>query len=71
MNENERNKLLEMDLYGLLEVNEESQLDAIKKAYRKKALELHPDKNLGNKEESERKFIELGKVDEIFSLNLS
>ena len=67
MNESEKNRLLEMDLYKLLDVEETSTAEQIKKAYRKKALELHPDKNLGNKEEAETKFIELGKAFEILA----
>lgn len=52
-------QLLGMDLYKLLEVEETSSLDEIKKAYRKRALELHPDKNLDKKEEAEKNFIQL------------
>jgi DnaJ family protein C protein 17 len=63
----EKNQLLEMDLYKLLEVEETSTVEQIKKAYRKRALELHPDKNLGNKEEAERRFIQLGKAFEILA----
>ncbi|RMZ98359.1 dnaJ -like protein [Brachionus plicatilis] len=67
MSEAIKNKLLETDLYKLFDVEDESSIDLIKKAYRKKALELHPDKNPNNKEEAEKKFVELGKAFEILA----
>lgn len=67
MSEALKNKLLETDLYKLFDVDEESSIDLIKKAYRKKALELHPDKNPDKKEDAERKFVELGKAFEILA----
>lgn len=67
MSEEIKNKLLETDLYKLFDVEEESSIELIKKAYRKKALELHPDKNPENKEVAEKKFIELGKAFEILA----
>lgn len=39
----------------------------IKKAYRKKALELHPDRNLGDIEEATRKFAEIQAAYEVLS----
>jgi len=39
-----------LDLYLLLEVEHDADPKAIKKAYRKKALTCHPDKNPGNKQ---------------------
>ncbi len=45
------------DYYEILEVQRQATTDEIKKAYRKKALEFHPDRNPGNKE-SEEKFKE-------------
>lgn len=62
-----KSKLLEMDLYKLFDVEETASIEKIKKAYRKKALELHPDKNLGNKEEAEEKFVQIGKAFEILA----
>jgi molecular chaperone DnaJ len=43
--------------YDILGVNKNATQDDIKKAYRKKAMEFHPDKNPGNKE-AEKKFKE-------------
>jgi DnaJ family protein C protein 17 len=63
----EKSLLLEMDLYKLLEVEETSTLEQIKKAYRKRALELHPDKNLDNKTEAEKRFIQLKSALEILT----
>ncbi|KAJ7989073.1 hypothetical protein DPEC_G00315760 [Dallia pectoralis] len=40
--------LLQMDLYGLLEIKGTATAKEIKKAYRKKALTCHPDKNPDN-----------------------
>ena len=52
------------DYYEVLEVDKTATLDVIKKAYRKKAIQYHPDKNPGDKE-AEEKFKEAGAVHKI------
>jgi len=38
-----------LDFYALLEIPQDADLTQIKNAYKRKAFELHPDKNLGKK----------------------
>lgn len=45
--------------YEVLGVSQDASLDEIKKAYRKKALVYHPDKNADNVEEAKKRFIEV------------
>ncbi|XBT18299.1 MAG: DnaJ domain-containing protein [Candidatus Shikimatogenerans sp. Tduv] len=50
------------DYYNILGVNKNSSDLDIKKAYRKLALKYHPDKNIDNKKESEKKFKEISEA---------
>jgi molecular chaperone DnaJ len=62
-NQSSQNK---KDYYKILEVEKNSDAETIKKAFRKKALQYHPDKNQGNKE-SEEKFKEINEAYETLS----
>ncbi|KAJ5726488.1 uncharacterized protein N7483_007845 [Penicillium malachiteum] len=55
------------DYYELLGVTPAATDDEIKKAYRRKALELHPDRNYGNVEEATRLFAEIQTAYEVLS----
>lgn len=52
-------------LYDILGVNKTATPEEIKKAYRRKALELHPDKASGDKAEAEAKFKKLVEAFEV------
>ncbi len=54
------------DYYEILEVTKTATQEEIKKAYRKKAIQYHPDKNPGN-QEAEEKFKEAAEAYEILS----
>jgi molecular chaperone DnaJ len=54
------------DYYDILEVSRNATIDEIKKAYRKKALQFHPDKNPGDAE-AEKRFKEVSEAYEVLS----
>lgn len=54
------------DYYDVLEVSRSATADEIKKAYRKKAIQYHPDKNPGNAE-AEKKFKEISEAYEVLN----
>ncbi|OOF98472.1 hypothetical protein ASPCADRAFT_16312, partial [Aspergillus carbonarius ITEM 5010] len=56
-----------LDYYDLLQVNWDASTEEIKKAYRKKALELHPDRNYGNVESATKLFAEIQSAYEVLS----
>ena len=55
------------DYYDILGVTKSASADDIKKAYRKQALEWHPDKHKDNKEAAERRFKEINEAYQILS----
>lgn len=55
------------DYYDILGVSKNTSQDEVKKAYRKQALEWHPDKHKDNKEAAEKRFKEINEAYQILS----
>lgn len=55
------------DYYKILGISKTSSAAEIKRAYKKLALQWHPDKNVANREEAEAKFREIAAAYEVFS----
>eukprot|EP00485_Elphidium_margaritaceum_P001346 CAMPEP_0202701164 /NCGR_PEP_ID=MMETSP1385-20130828/14273_1 /ASSEMBLY_ACC=CAM_ASM_000861 /TAXON_ID=933848 /ORGANISM="Elphidium margaritaceum" /LENGTH=238 /DNA_ID=CAMNT_0049358519 /DNA_START=17 /DNA_END=730 /DNA_ORIENTATION=- len=55
------------DYYDILSISKDASSEQIKKAYRKKAMQWHPDKNPQNAEEATSKFKEIGEAYEVLS----
>lgn len=55
------------DYYAILGVSRDASQDELKKAYRKKAIRWHPDKNPDNLEEANEKFKDISEAYEVLS----
>jgi DnaJ-class molecular chaperone len=55
------------DYYDILGVSKDASVDEIKKAYRKQALEWHPDRHKDNKEVAEKRFKEINEAYQVLS----
>lgn len=55
------------DYYDILGISKNATSDEIKKAYRKQALEWHPDKHKDGKEEAEKRFKEINEAYQVLS----
>ena len=55
------------DYYDILGVGKDASQDEIKKAYRKQAVEWHPDKHKDDKEAAEKRFKEINEAYQILS----
>ena len=56
-----------MSYYDILGITKNASINDIKKAFRKKAVEIHPDKNPHRKEEAQKEFQELTNAYEVLS----
>ncbi len=55
------------DYYDILGISKEASTDEIKKAYRKQALEWHPDRHKDDKEAAEKRFKEINEAYQVLS----
>lgn len=55
------------DYYKILGISRDASESDIKKAYKKKAMKYHPDRNIDNQEESEKMFKEVSEAYEVLS----
>jgi len=55
------------DYYDILGISKSASQDEVKKAYRKQALEWHPDKHKDNKEAAEKRFKEINEAYQVLS----
>ena len=55
------------DFYSILGVSRGASTKDIKKAYRKLSLKYHPDKNVDNREEAEKKFTDVAAAYEVLA----
>lgn len=55
------------DYYDILGISKNASVDEIKKAYRKQALQWHPDRHKDDKEEAERRFKEINEAYQVLS----
>ncbi|KAL1807193.1 hypothetical protein ACET3Z_030261 [Daucus carota] len=56
-----------LDYYSILKVEKTATLDDLKKAYKKRAMKWHPDKNSSNKTEAESKFKQISEAYDVLS----
>ena len=66
-NNNQNQNNTDTKFYDILDITKDASDKDIKKAYKKKALKYHPDRNLENKKEAEIKFKEISKAYQILS----
>lgn len=59
--------VLAVDYYEVLQIDRDASESVIKKAYRSLSRQYHPDKNRGNKEAAQQKFIEVAEAYEVLS----